>query len=475
MTASTKMRAHVTGAVLAALGLRIFFLWRFPFYDAGDTPIYQQLAHNWLKHGIYGLDILGRLTPVDMRTPGYPAFLAAIYTVFGESARAVMFAQAFVDVLTCVLVAAMAAVLARRESRRRVALAALWLAALCPFTANYTAVVLTETLTIFLSALAMLVLMEALRGLRRREEAVSPGEMSPNMRWLMGGTVVGFGTLVRPETPLILAAAGAVLLGCWWRPKNWTKLVRAGLLMALGLILPLMPWAARNWRTLHTVQFLSPRYSELPGEFTPHGFYAWTGTWLWRFGDVFLVPWNLNGAQISIDDVRASAFDSPREHERVAKLLGEYNETTTMTPRVDREFAEIARERTARHPLRTYVRVPFLRAMAMWFTPRIEMLPLSGHLWPVHYWWENSEPEYCVSLGFFLLGIAYAGMALAGTWRVRKDPAALLLVAYIVIRTGFLTTIETPEPRYVLECFSAVFALAAQLWTRKGTYDTNRR
>ncbi|HVB07550.1 MAG TPA: hypothetical protein VNF00_01270 [Candidatus Acidoferrales bacterium] len=468
MTASTKMRAHVTGAVLAALGLRTYFVWRFSFYDAGDTPIYQQLAHNWLKHGIYGLDILGHVTAVDMRTPGYPAFLAVIYTVFGESARAVMFAQAFVDVLTCVLVAAMAAVLAPQESRGRVALAALWLAALCPFTANYTAVVLTETLTIFLSALALLVLMEALRGLRWREEVVSPGAMSPNMCWLMGGIVVGFGTLVRPETPLILAAAGAVVVGCCWRPKDWKKLVRAGLLMAVGLAVPLMPWATRNWRTLHTVQFLSPRYSELPGEFTPRGFYAWTGTWLWRFGDVFLVPWNLNGAQISIDDVRASAFDSPRERERVAKLLGEYNETTEMTPQLDRGFEEIARERTARDPLRTYVRVPFLRAMAMWFTPRIEMLPLSGHLWPVHYWWENSEPEYCVSLGLFLLGIAYAGMALAGTWRVRKDPAALLLVAYIVIRTAFLTTIETPEPRYVLECFPAVFALAAQLWMRKG-------
>ncbi|MEO7144857.1 MAG: hypothetical protein ABI165_15260 [Bryobacteraceae bacterium] len=471
MTASIKMRAHVTGAALAAFALRFYFLWKFPFYDAGDTPIYQQLAHNWLRHGVYGLEILKRLTPVDLRTPGYPAFLAVIYTMFGESARAVMAAQAFLDVLTCVLVAAMAAVLAPKESRRRVALAALWLAALCPFTANYTAVVLTETLAIFLSTLALLVLMEALRESRLPEGFVSPvisaAEMSTNMRWLMGGIVVGFGTLVRPETPLILAAAGAVLLGWWWRPKNWTKLACAGLLMAVGLILPLLPWAARNWRVLHTVQFLAPRYSELPGEFTPHGFYAWTGTWLWRFGDVFLVPWNVDGSPINLDDVRTSAFDSPAERERVAKLLAAYNETTEMTPELDRGFAEIARERTARHPLRTYFTVPFLRVFSMWFTPRIEMLPLSGHLWPIHYWWENSEPEYCVSLGLFLLGIAYAAMALGGAWLARQNPAALLLVAYIVIRTGFLTTIETPEPRYVLECFPAVFALAAKLCSKR--------
>jgi len=145
MTASLKMRAHVTGAVLAALALRLCFVWRFPFYGAGDTPIYQQLAHNWLRRGVYGLEISRRLTPVDIRVPGYPAFLAAIYVFFGESARAVMVAQALVGVLTCFVVAAMAAVLAPKESQRRVALAALWLAALCPFTANYTAAVLKET------------------------------------------------------------------------------------------------------------------------------------------------------------------------------------------------------------------------------------------------------------------------------------------------------------------------------------------
>ena len=41
--------------------------------------------------------------------------------------------------------------------------------------------------------------------------------------------------------------------------------------MAAGLLLPLMPWAARNWNTLHEVQLLAPHYSELPGEFAPSG------------------------------------------------------------------------------------------------------------------------------------------------------------------------------------------------------------
>jgi hypothetical protein len=40
----------------------------------------------------------------------------------------------------------------------------------------------------------------------------------------------------------------------------------------------------------------------------------------------------------------------------------------------------------------------------------------------------------------------------------------MFLVSHFVIRTLFLTQIETPEPRYVLVCFPAVIALAAQFW-----------
>lgn len=468
MSDSTKMRLEVTGAVLVAFATRLYFIWKFPFYDAGDTPIYQELAHNWLRHGVYGLKIFGALTPVDMRVPGYPAFLAAIYAVAGESARAVMLVQAGIDVLMCMLAAAIAAVLAPKASRSRVALAALWLGAICPFTANYTAVVLTETVAIFLTALALLVLVEAFR-----EEGLGPrlgqgaGGMSSGMRWLLAGIVVGFGALVRPEAPLILAGAGAALVFVWRRLANWKKLARAGILMAIGLALPLAPWAARNWRVLHKVQFLAPRYSELPGEFTPHGFFSWEKTWLWRFRDVFLVSWNLNGADISPQDLPASAFDSATERQRVTALLEQYNEETEMTPELDRQFAEIARERTARHPLRTYAEVPLLRGLSMWFTPRVEMLPLSGKFWPIGYWWEDSPSQYCYSMGLFLMGIAYGVLALGGAWRFRKDPAVMMLAAFLVIRTLFLTTIETPEPRYVLECFPAVFALGALVWAKR--------
>src|SRR6202041_3226347 len=461
MTASNKMRANVAAAVCAGLALRVYLVLKFPVTDTGDGPFYIELAWNWLKNGVYGFAVHGQLTPVDMRVPGYPAFLAAVFAVAGASPRAAMLAQVGVDLATCFVVALIAARLAPEKSRRRVALAGFWLAALCPFTANYTAVVLTETLVIFLTALAILVLLQTDVGGAHVARATA---FLANP-WLLAGIVVGFGTLVRPETPLVLFAAGLVLVAKWWRPTDWMKLTRAGLLMGLGLLIPLVPWAARNWNTLHDVQFLAPRYSELPGEYTPLGFNAWTNTWLWHFRDVYLTQWKLNVEEISIDDIPTSAFDSPAERARVSDLLDQHNEELTMGPQLDEQFREIARERTQRRPLRTYVKIPFLRALTLWFTPRIELLPYSGHLWPTRVEWEDDRPGLLVTLSLVIVNFIYLAMALAGAWMARRQPGVAFLIAFIVIRTAFFTKfVETPEPRYVLECFPAVIALATQVF-----------
>jgi hypothetical protein len=463
MTPINKMRTNVAAAVCAGLALRVYLVLKFPVTDTGDAPFYIELAWNWLKNGVYGFAVHGQLTAVDMRVPGYPAFLAAVFAVAGQSPRAAMLAQVVVDLATCFIIALIAARLAPESSRRRVALAGLWLAALCPFTANYTAVVLTETLVIFLTALGILVLLQTDVG---GAQVARAGLLLANP-WLLAGIVVGFGTLVRPETPLVLFAAGLVLVAKWWRPADWMNLIRAGLLMGLGLLLPLVPWAARNWHTLHDVQFLAPRYSELPGEYTPLGFTAWTNTWMWRFRDVYLTQWKVNEEEIAIDELPAYAFDSQDEKERMADLLDEYNEALTIDPPLDQEFREIARERTERRPLRTYVKVPLLRTLTLWFTPRVELLPSSGHLWPLHEEWQDDRPDFLVTLGLSAVNIIYIALALAGAWLARRRPGWALLILVCVVRTLFFARfVETPEPRYVLECFPAVIALAAQVWSR---------
>jgi hypothetical protein len=248
-----------------------------------------------------------------MRMPGYPAFLAAIYAVFGRTNKAIKVVQAVVDLTTCILAALIAARLAPAPQRTLAATAALWMAALCPFTANYSAVVLTEVLATFLTTLGLFVFVcvlvhpsidHPLRSFDRRSLLFAVG-------WfLLGGVVVGVGTLVRPEAPLLLIAVGLVLSARWHHRADWLKLTLAVSWMAVGLLLPLMPWAVRNSRTMGRIEFLAPRYAETQGDFIPRGFYEWTRTWMVRFEDAYLVPWKLEKAPIPIDTLPGSAFDS---------------------------------------------------------------------------------------------------------------------------------------------------------------------
>src|SRR5271169_5184433 len=455
------------GAALGAgLALRLYFIWRFPFHS-GDTKFYEELARNWLYHGVYGLYIRGELTAVDMRVPGYPAFLAAIYFALGRSARVVMVAQAFLDLATCVSAALIAARLAPVSRRAVAGTAALWMAALCPFTADYTAVVVSEVLATFFTTLAVLVFIYFPTDTALDVSADSLVERKSFFfaGWfLLLGIIAGLGTLVRPETPLVLFAAGIALCIRWWRRTNWPKLVLATCWMCAGLLLPLAPWAARNARTFGRVEFLGPRYAQTYGDFIPRGYFSWTQTWMTRFGDAYMVTWSLGNQPIDIAAIPASAFDSGAERARVAELLGRYNSDLTMTPVLDREFANLAAERTARDPLRTYIFVPAGRIAAMWFTPRIELLPYSGKLWPPGERWRGNPADFGVTLGFGILSCAYLGLAAVGWWRYRAQMAAIFLVLFVAIRTLAMTQLQTVEPRYVIECFPVIVALGALAW-----------
>src|ERR1700751_4645947 len=111
---------HLAGALLCGLALRLYFIFHFPFYS-GDTKFYEELARNWLDHGVYGLFVNRQLMPVDQRMPGYPAFVAALYAMFGRTRMAVMFAQAGIELVTCVFAALIASRIAPAQKKPRAA------------------------------------------------------------------------------------------------------------------------------------------------------------------------------------------------------------------------------------------------------------------------------------------------------------------------------------------------------------------
>jgi hypothetical protein len=475
--------SHPVTALAAGLCLRLFFVLKFPVNSASDTVLYEQMATNWLQHHVYAMNVNGTILPVDLRMPGYPAFLALIYAITGrsgENARFyVMLGQVVVDLCACLVTAGLAALLAslrpNPEIRKRVFIITLWLAALCPFTANYTAVPLTEVFAVFFTAAAFVTLIALLWDAYRGKAALLRNEWAARHAETIfafaSGLLIGLGTLFRPETPLLLAAAWVLIAYIWLRRRRFLFCLQLMALSAIGCIVPLVPWGVRNAVTLHEVQFLAPKNSNLPGELVPYGFMAWERTWLFRIKDCYLVSWKLNGDVINLDDIPQRAFDTPEEKEQTAAILEEYNQDATLTPEEDAAFGRLARERTARHPLRTYLWLPVARAFVIWFTPRIELLPYSGDVFPLADAWENDRVDQSVTVGFFFLNILYIALAAWGAWRLWRENAVLrlavvFLVGYMLLRTALLTTLETPEPRYVLECFPAVLALAGQVFAR---------
>jgi putative Ca2+/H+ antiporter (TMEM165/GDT1 family) len=477
---------NLIAALLAGLALRLFFIAHYPFV-AGDTKFYVELARNWLDRGVYGLFVNGQLVPVDMRVPGYPAFLAAIYRVFGRANYTVMLAQVAVDLATCIVASLLAARIAPAARRTAAATAALWMAALCPVTANYTSAVLTETLSALFTTLAFLALAivvahpfvdsgnAAQPSAESRDPNASPYHAAATSDivsfagcCLLAGVIVGLGALVRPETPLLLLAAGLVLLAGLGKFNRagarirLSKLLLAIVWLAAGLLLALAPWAARNALTLGRVQFLAPYYAQSEGDFMPAGFYAWTRTWMTSEDDNYFVPWKLGKAPIPIDTLPHTAFDSPTERARVASLLDQYNASLRINPLLDHQFRVLARERTARHPLRTYGFVPAAKIFETWFRPRVELLHRSGDLWPPAEKWRDNPRDFDISLGVGLINLIYISLALAGAWICRSNPVVAMIVGYFVLRSAFLATLPTIEPRYVVACFPALAALGAQ-------------
>jgi hypothetical protein len=474
-------------ALFAGFCLRLFFVLKYPA-NSGDTVLYEQIAANWLQHHAYAMNVHDQVTAVDMRMPAYPAFLAVIYWItgqIGEAARLwVMLAQVAVDLLACLLTAGLAALLALIANERgrpgRVFVAALWLAALCPFTANYVAVPLTEVFaTLFTTAALLPLCLLVTRAQNRGWRLVERHWIFGTGYWRLAACaalLVGVCTLFRPEAPLLLLASWLLLGVILVAQREGGRWVRTVALMAALCAVPLLPWMIRNAITLHEFQPLAPKNSNLPGELVPYGFMRWEKTWLYRFRDVYLVPWKLNDEPIEVDEIPQRAFDSPAEKERVAMILEPYNSDLTLTPEEDAAFAHLARERTARHRLRTYLWLPLGRGVTMWFTPRIELLPFSGTVFPLAQSWEDDPIDLSVTAGLFLLNMGYIALALWGAvllWR--RAPAArgtiALLATFILLRTAFLTTLETPEPRYVLMCYPALLALAAQVFGRDAAAD----
>ncbi len=456
---SSATRLSLVLAMLAGLLLRLFFLLRFP-YTAGDSLIYGDIAHNLLVHHVYGfarvLDgAAGAPRPTLIRLPGYPLFLAGCFRVFGlDRFTPVLFVQTMVDLGTCGLLSATA----WRLFDQRAGVAALWLAALCPFTANYAAAPLTETLTLFCIAAAFFCL-------GRWRDHIDGAEGAWFNRWLLLlALALAYAILLRPEQGLL---AAAVLPALIWsslqasRSQGVLRALRPALAVALLTILPLLPWTLRNWQVFHVFEPLAPRFATDPGESNPFGFQRWYRTWAIDFASTEDVYWLYDGTPIQISELPRRAFDNREQFAATDALLSTYNDNADATPEIDARFNVLGLERIRNHAFRYYIGLPFGRLFNMTFRPRTEMLPV-----PVAWWrFRNHMGSSLFALAFACLNLMFITLAAFTAIRrdfwSRRDPLLWCMLATIGMRCALLLTLDNSEPRYTLEFYPVLLILGS--------------
>ncbi len=436
---------HVFFALAAGLLLRLWFIHYYPVVD-GDSLVYGEIARNWFWHNIYGFTRTTGIHPTLIRLPGYPLLLAACFSVFGiDRYGPVLVLQALMDLCSCLLLAGFAA----RMVGRRAGIATLYLAALCPFTANYVSSPLTETPTLFCIALGFYALM------RYIERPAYSGWF-----WALVFSI-SYGAMLRPDGALLgLALAPAMF---WYGRKRISpaRSLKMAFICTLLTLVPFVPWTLRNAVTMHVFQPLAPRYANDPSEYIPRGWIRWVQTWSGDYASTAEIYWNVNGSPLDTDLLPSRAFDTPEQKLQTSTLIANYNKTEIMSPALSEGFGRLAQQRIRSNPLRFYIGLPVMRLADMWLRPRTEAL------WIELRWW-----QYDIHPAETIFSWSYAGLNLAylllAAWGLSKRvPFAPVMVAYVAARCLLLLTLETPESRYTLECFPMIFILAGAALTVK--------
>jgi hypothetical protein len=434
-------------ALAAGLTLRLEMA-RQLFAVNGDSLIYGGLAKNLLLHGRYALTAPnGEMQATLIRLPGYPLFLALCFRLFGmENYLSAVWAQIALELAGCLLLADFAGRIAPAAFRRGAAHCTLWLAALCPFTAVYAAEPLTEAPTLFALALALW------SAARFRDR---PG-WAPALWFTFAVT---YAALLRPDGALAaVALAPALLMGLRRGNGNGAistrKLARMAVVCALLALAPFAAWSWRNWQVFHVFEPLAPRYATDPGEDIHPGWQRWVKTWCLDFVSTYEIYWNVPDGPLEISKLPSRAFDSPAQYEETAQLAAEYTRNgQDLLPEMDARFAGLAEERIRALPLRYYLWLPLGRVADMWLRPRVENLNIDLDWWA--YARHNEETRFSwayAGLNALYLLLAIAGLCLRPRfWRP--------MLAYMLLRSAMLTTLEAPEARYTIECFPMLFAL----------------
>ena len=213
---------------LAVAGI-IFAKFSFNFYQGGDSPGYMILAKNLVEHGAFSLNDAPPYAPSNIRTPGYPLFLALIYLIFHSFVPAIFFGA-----LISAFAAPLIYLISKEVFEERIAFVAAILTAIEPMGLFLGVSIVTEgifTPVLFLAVYCFIIY-------------IKYGD-TKNI-WI-SGFLFGLATLIRPITFYFWPIAIPFIIYKIYKTKDsWRRAVKKSLIFAFAFFIVLSPWLIRN-------------------------------------------------------------------------------------------------------------------------------------------------------------------------------------------------------------------------------------
>ena len=325
-------------------------LWVILFFqsNAGDTPTYELFAANILRG--CGLSFSNPTSTDCILTsggyfPGFPAFIALIWTLFGQSTYQILIAQ-----LACYLLALywLLTALDRLTNSRKVLIGVGMLLALSPLQVGWFRFVITEPLCIAAATwfFAELIISIAEKKLRTYYLALA----------------LSVSVYIRPDT-IFMVAAVLIITFYIYDIKNS---IRQFLLMLMLTSIPVSGWMIRNLMIGHApLSMTSDAAPQAPG------FHAWLNTWLvneYERADTHFPVWRAEYSKIKIHD---SKFLGDSELSKARLLVKELSlhDGEKFPLHIDSQFQDIADQKISARSNFEQLQIFAIRACYLLFNP----------------------------------------------------------------------------------------------------------
>jgi 4-amino-4-deoxy-L-arabinose transferase-like glycosyltransferase len=445
--------------LVAALHGLLFIWYQRPDWNTAwsDQDGYRRLGQVLAETGMFTrAPDAPRFVPEVIRTPAYPAFLAALYRVFGVGQLPVALAQTALFVLICVLSYAIARATVPAMTER-LAIVAAAATALFPPIPYFGALVMTEVWTTALFTLSMWAVLRAYRGDRPSAFACA-------------GFLLGVTALSRPVFVLFapaLAGIGLIVLPAFrmgTRPARgrwWVMLAVFGITM--------LPWFMYNYVTLG-------RFTLSPAGGFGRGLWegSWQATWSGRLqNELTHIAEDVDG-RAELD--RAIELVAAREHLPAAPMLEYVHQwqdirriwTAPIDPyeramsraKADREYQRVALENLRQDSLAHLARRLARGVFLLW----------AGEI-PFRYSDINRLPALVIRLCWLIQALIFAAAVVGVLALGRASPSAAWLLAAPIIYVTAVHFLLFTEARQSLPAQPVLLVLAtlgtARLATRR--------